>query len=54
MWAGVAIALSTTVAVLSVLILLTGSIALFDVLLIVMLARPMGAFLLVLASMEMP
>jgi hypothetical protein len=53
-WAIVAIGLRSTAMVLSVLIVLTGSIALFDLLLIVLLARPMAAFLLVLASMEMP
>jgi hypothetical protein len=53
-WTIVAVSVVLANVVAAIATLLTGSIAAYEALLVVMLARPMGAFLLVLSSFESP
>jgi hypothetical protein len=53
-WAGAALGLLITTVLAALAVISTGSIASYEALLVLMLARPMVAFLLVLSSFETP
>jgi hypothetical protein len=53
-WAALALGALIAHVVAAIAVIATGSMAAFEVMLVSMLARPMGAFLLVLADFEAP